>query len=99
MAIPKSRSAPRLTHAKQRAHLDFPQSWAPANQRRIQLLRKRRSHEGLSPTEQAELGQLEDLTRRYLDAVAPISFEVIEDLRKAVEEAEKRRGRSRTKAG
>jgi hypothetical protein len=81
------------------AALDLPPSWVAANQRRVQLLRKRRTKAGLSPAEAAELRQIEDLTSRYLDAAAPISFEVIEDLKRAVEEAERRAGRSRNKAG
>ena len=83
---------------KPREGLKLPQSWVPANLRRIQLLRKRRTRAGLSLAENVELEQLQDLTRRYLDSVAPISFEVIEDLKRAVEEAENNGGRPHSKA-
>jgi hypothetical protein len=99
MFKPKSRPDTRRPQAKPRKAIKLPPSWVPANQRRVQLLRKRRARSGLSLAEEAELDQLQELSRRYLDAVAPISFEVIEDLRQGVEEAERRGGKSGTKAG
>ena len=99
MARLQSRPVTRRPPSRRRAEPELPRSWTPANERRVQLLQKGRTRDGLSPAEEAELEQIKDLTRRYLDVVAPISFEVIEDLRQAVEQAEKRAGRSRVKAG
>jgi hypothetical protein len=53
--------------------------WAAKNKRRGMLIHKQFS-EGLMPSEEEELRQLQAEMADYLDQVAPISFEVLEEL-------------------
>jgi hypothetical protein len=63
--------------------------WDRKNVRRSQLIRKEFST-GLSPDEESELKQLQAELEKALDAIAPISFEVVDELAEAVRQVESR---------
>ena len=54
-------------------------TWEQLNQRRLALIDKDIDH-GLSAAEAAELADLEKKAQQYLDATAPVSFEIISRL-------------------
>ena len=55
-------------------------TWEQLNQRRLALIDKDIDH-GLSAAETAELADLEKKAQQYLDATAPVSFEIINRLK------------------
>jgi hypothetical protein len=58
--------------------VDHPQGrWESLNKRRLDLIEKE-AGAGLSGDEQAELERIQEETGRYLNAVAPLPFELLE---------------------
>ncbi len=66
-----------------------PASWEAANRRRIYLIDKDLDG-SITGSEKVELDDLERSTGRFIDIVAPLPTAVLDDLRRAIREAEGR---------
>jgi hypothetical protein len=66
--------------------------WDRKNLRRSQLIQKEFSA-GLTPAEERELNELQAELGRKLDDIAPISFDVVDELAAAVRQIEARHGK------
>jgi hypothetical protein len=58
--------------------------WTEEHNRRRGALLDRKYGQGLSPTEEAELAQLQDAMHRYIDRVAPLPLEAARRLHQEV---------------
>ncbi len=56
------------------------------NEERIRLINKNHSGRGLDPEEHARLDHLQELTREYVDTVAPIDMAFTDKLQKLIAE-------------